>query len=301
MKRLLLLISIAAIQYSAQGQAGNVGVGTALPGSKLTVNGSFAAPYKIVAASAAVGANDFYTAYNSAANGTLTLPAATVAAPAAGNILGRIYHFKNTGTGVLTIAAAGAELLDNQSGAGVANVTLSPGYYAMIISKGTTTGTTWEVALIANSNPSLVYEAIGTTSISIASGSTFDLPGATVSFSTTNTSTTVLITYSALGLPVSAGTATQGTIDLLIDGVKLISSYYAGWDSPTSLVRLGNYSTAQKIVTLPAGAHTVKLQAKCWSGSTVFNTDPVAAGYAGALASDVNAMKARISVLVTAN
>jgi hypothetical protein len=301
MKRLLLLFSIAAIQHSVQGQTGNVGIGTTLPGSKLTVNGSFAAPYKIVAATAAIGANDFYTAYNGGANGTLTLPAATAAAPAVGNILGRVYHFKNTGTAILTIAAAGAELLDNLSGAGVASIALPPGYYAMIISKGTTSGTTWEVALIANSNPPLVYEAIGTTTINIAAGITSDLPGASVTFTTTSASTTVLITYSALGLPLNGGAPTQGSIDLVVDGTKQISSFYSGADAPSSLNRLGNYSTAQKIIVLPAGAHTIKLQAKCWFNTTVFNTDPVAGSYSGAIASDVNAMKARISVLITAN
>jgi hypothetical protein len=301
MKRLLLLFFIAAVQLSAYGQTGNVGIGTTLPGSKLTVNGSFAAPYKIVTATATVGANDFYTAYNGAANGTLTLPAATAAAPAAGNILGRVYHFKNTGTTVLTVAAAGAELLDNQSGAGVASITLNPGYYAMIISKGTTSGTTWEVALIVNSNPPVVYEAIGTTTVNIASGSTADLPGATVTFTTTSASTTVLVTYSALGLPLNGAAPTQGSIDLVVDGVKQISSYYSGADAPSALARLGNYSTAQKMIVLAAGSHTIKLQAKCWFNTTVFNTDPVAAAYGGALASDASAMKARISVLVTAN
>jgi hypothetical protein len=38
MKRLSLLFSIAAIQYSAQAQTGNVGIGTAIPSNKLTVS-----------------------------------------------------------------------------------------------------------------------------------------------------------------------------------------------------------------------------------------------------------------------
>jgi hypothetical protein len=299
MKKLILLFSIATIQYNVQAQTGNVGIGTTLPGSKLTVNGSFAAPYKIVAATATVGANDFYTAYNGGANGTLTLPAATAAAPAAGNILGRVYHFKNTGIAVLTIAAAGAELLDNLSGAGVASITLPPGYYAMIISKGTTSGTTWEVALIANSNPPVVYEAIGTTAIAIAAGSTSDIPGATLSVTTTSAATTLLITYSALPVPTSANASVQGSIDLLVDGTKQVSSYYSAADGNT-LVRLGNYSTAQKIIIVAAGVHIIKLQAKSWVGSTDFNTNPVGV-YGGAIATDVNSMKARISVLVTAN
>ena len=96
-------------------------------------------------------ASDYYLAWNGSAAGTVTLPAAL--ATGSGNFGGRIYNIKNTSTSsTLTIAAAGAELIDNQSGAGVANLALPPGYYAMIISKGATSGTTWEVAIVGNSN-----------------------------------------------------------------------------------------------------------------------------------------------------
>lgn len=193
MKRLLFLISVTAVQFSAQGQTGNVGIGTTLPGSKLTVNGSFAAPYKIVAASAAVGANDFYTAYNGAVDGTLTLPAATAAAPAAGNILGRLYHFKNTGTATLTVAASGTELIDNQAGAGIANFTLAPGGYAMLISKGTTGAvTTWEVALIKQN--------LTATIISMAATNAVTLPLAAF-----NAGTPQIIPFAATDLQVNQG------------------------------------------------------------------------------------------------
>jgi len=100
---------------------------------------------------------DYYLAWNGAANGTITLPAATIAAPTQGNIQGRVYNIKNTSTSSnLTVAANGAELLDNQSGAGVPNIVLPAGYYAMLISKGTITGTTWEVAITGNSNAGCV-------------------------------------------------------------------------------------------------------------------------------------------------
>jgi len=135
--------------YSSFGQSGNTGIGSTTPGSRLTVNGSFGAPYTVVTASGTVGANDFYLAYNGGANGTLTLPAAI---SGAGNFLGRMYHFKNTGTATLTIAANGTELIDNQSGAGVGTVDVPSGYYAFFISKGTTTGSTWELVLLSSSN-----------------------------------------------------------------------------------------------------------------------------------------------------
>ncbi len=135
--------------YTSFSQTGNTGIGTTTPGSKLSVNGSFGAQYTNVTTGGAVGANDFYIAYNGSTNGTLTLPAAI---SGSGNFLGRMYHFKNTGSATLTIAANGAELIDNQAGSGVASVSVPSGYYAFFISKGTTTGTTWELVLLSSSN-----------------------------------------------------------------------------------------------------------------------------------------------------
>jgi len=149
MKNLLALVLFA---FSGVGyaQTGNVGINTVLPGSTLTVSGSIAGQYKNVSASTTLGVNDFYTAFSGSTAGTFTLPAATAAAPAAGNTLGRVYYIKNTGTAALTVAASGSELIDTQSGAGVASVSITPGGYIMLISKGTTTGTTWEMGILIN-------------------------------------------------------------------------------------------------------------------------------------------------------
>ncbi|MFA6058700.1 MAG: hypothetical protein WC756_10915 [Taibaiella sp.] len=141
-----------SVPQMAHAQTGNVGIGTTAPGSKLTVNGSFAANYNnITATTYTMQASDYYLAWNGSAAGTVTLP--TALAIGSGNFGGRIYNIKNTSTtSSLTVAAGGTELIDNQSGAGVANISLPPGYYAMIINKGTTTGTTWEVAIVGNTN-----------------------------------------------------------------------------------------------------------------------------------------------------
>lgn len=300
MKTLLTTILFFATSvFAMQLQAQNFGIGTGAPSSKLSVNGSFEAVYTNISTTPYnVGANDFYVAYNGTANGTFNLPAAV---SGTNNFGGRVYHFKNTSASSnLVIAANGAELIDNRTD--VASITLLPGYYCKIISKGTTTGSTWEIALIANNNSSVAYEAIGTSSVTVAQGITADIPGATITFNTVGPSTTLLITYGAIGLPAGANAPVQGTIDLVIDGTKSISSYYSACDAPgNTLVRLGNYSTAQKLITVAAGSHTVKLQAKSWANTTVFNTDPVTVPYVGAISSDANAMKARISVLVTAN
>lgn len=141
-----LLLFSGVMTYS---QSGNVGIDNSAPGSKLTVNGSFAATYRQVSASGTIGINDYYVAYNGGTNGTLTLPAAI---NGTGNFIGRTYHFKNTGAATLSVAASGTELIDNQSGAGVLSVNVPPGYYAFFISKGTTTGTTWELILLSSSD-----------------------------------------------------------------------------------------------------------------------------------------------------
>lgn len=151
MKKILFTALLAGGLHSAylSAQAGYVGIGTDSPGSKLTVNGAFAANYRSVTIGGLVGADDYYLAYSANTNGTLTLPAGI---SGSGNFMGRTYHFKNTGSAVLRIAANGTELIDNQSGAGVSFVDIPAGYYGFFISKGTLTGTTWELILLSNSN-----------------------------------------------------------------------------------------------------------------------------------------------------
>lgn len=142
-----------------------------------------------------------------------------------------------------------------------------------------------------------VYEFLGTNQISVAAGVTTAVPMTGNSFTLTH-SAKVLITYSLLPLPASGGAPTQGSIDLIVDNVKQISSYYSAADAPSALSRLGNYSTAQKIISLAAGTHTVGLNLKSWSATTMTNVNPVPGGYVGAMASDSQAMVARITICV---
>jgi hypothetical protein len=135
---------------SLYAQTDNTGIGTRAPGSTLTVNGSLAATYKnITAATYTLQASDYYLAWNGSSAGTVTLSAAV---SGSGNFSGRVYHIKNTSaSSSLTIAANGSELMDDQSGPGVASITLPAGYYGMFISKGTASGVTWEVAIVGSS------------------------------------------------------------------------------------------------------------------------------------------------------
>ena len=133
----------ASLAYS------QVGINTVNPGSTLTDSGSFAANYNIVTdLNYTLSAVDYYVSWNGMGTVNILLPVAL--AVGSGNYRGRIYHVKNASlTNVLEISASGTELLDNQSGLGVSSITLNPGQYAMLVSKGSTGGTTtWEVAIV---------------------------------------------------------------------------------------------------------------------------------------------------------
>ncbi len=137
---------------------------------------------------------------------------------------------------------------------------------------------------------------IGTTQVSIPAGNTSVIPGATVTITPT-VNVRVVITTSALPLPVAGGAPVQGSIDLMQNGTKIASQYYSSMDAPTGLVRLGNYSTISRVVDLTPGTYTFSLQAKSWFNTTLFNVDPVAGNYAGASGIDNGAMKASITIL----
>src|SRR5918911_504407 len=111
MKRIFTCLLSAISISMIHAQSGNTGIGTATPGSKLTVNGSFAAAYtSITATTYAAGENDFYMVWNGTAAGTINLPAST----SGPDRTGRLYFFKNTSdTYTLTIDANGTEIIDN--------------------------------------------------------------------------------------------------------------------------------------------------------------------------------------------
>jgi hypothetical protein len=140
MKQIFLLLLL----YSTGMMSQNTGIYTKNPGSSLAVNGSFAGDYKIVAGNVILDDSDFYIAYNGNANGIIRLP---VAISGPGNFKGRIYRIKNTtGNWNLTVTAQNLEKID--AATDVTGIVVPPGYYAELISKGTATGTTWELSML---------------------------------------------------------------------------------------------------------------------------------------------------------
>jgi hypothetical protein len=197
MKKNSLLIMASMFAASLFAQTGNVGIGTPVPGSKLTVNGSFAASYKSVSSSYTLDMTDYYVAFEGSTNETLTLPAATAAYPDAGNIKGRVYYIKNTGTANLTVAANGSELIDNQTGSGVPGIGLGQGWFVMLISKGVTGATTtWEAIVVV---PGTVINTI----VSMSASDVYTLP----STSAFNAGTPQVIPFAATDLQVNQGSS----------------------------------------------------------------------------------------------
>ena len=94
--------------------AGNVGIGTAAPNSRLDVEGSMSLGVTVVTASLALTDAHNVILTNGAGNITITLPAAT-------NRTGRTYYIKKTdaGAGTVTINAAGGALVEGAAAFGL--------------------------------------------------------------------------------------------------------------------------------------------------------------------------------------
>ncbi|PKW21145.1 hypothetical protein [Flavobacterium lindanitolerans] len=140
-KYFILLFLFTATGSFAQNTAINTGINTKNPGSRLTVNGSVAGDYKIITGNAVLGYTDYYAAYNGNADAMLHLPPAGW-----GSLKGRVYAIKNTSNYMLTVIAPAQETISGT--ANMSSVTVPPGYYAKLISRGTVTGSTWELLAI---------------------------------------------------------------------------------------------------------------------------------------------------------
>ncbi|WP_286707650.1 hypothetical protein [Flavobacterium sp. 38-13] len=148
MKQLFLILLLYGTGAMSQNTAINIGVNTKNPGSRLTVNGSFAGDYKMVGdenRDIVLDDSNFYVAYRGYYGATFKLPKA-ISGP--GNFKGRIYRIINNGimqmgTIKITLEALGVEKIDAEGD--VDYIVVPQGYYVELVSKGTTTGTTWEL------------------------------------------------------------------------------------------------------------------------------------------------------------
>lgn len=159
MKKLIFPLLLITVYYSnLQAQTtNNVGIDTTTPGSKLTVNGSFAPAYRAVTGNYTMTGDDYYLVSNSAANSTVTLPAAQ--AVGSGNFKGRLYEIKNThATSTLTVVGSGTELIDDVGAAGLASISITPGDGVLLVNNGNTSGTTWEVVSFHSAVPTKSYD-----------------------------------------------------------------------------------------------------------------------------------------------
>ena len=153
-----IALSLLCWTVNVFGQTGNVGIGTVLPASKLTVNGSFAASYgKITSTTYNASENDFYISWLGTAAGTITLPNSTAGI----NRAGRVYYIKNLSpVYTLTIDANGTELIDDNQ-----TIVLKPSETVLCIKTdiNTATGTTYEKVVLSKTEGDYVYAVSSST------------------------------------------------------------------------------------------------------------------------------------------
>ncbi|SHM02112.1 hypothetical protein SAMN05444360_10732 [Chryseobacterium carnipullorum] len=141
----------------------------------------------------------------------------------------------------------------------------------------------------------------GTTALTVASGTTADVPGVTITLTVPAGKTqTFLFTVLGYATQFPNGITSQGTFNLLQNNVKISSAYAAkyGPAGGGGLQDIPIPVTFLKSVTLPAGTYTFKIQYSAWSGSATVNVDPnTYAGYNG----DTEAMLTKMQVLVYNN
>lgn len=268
---LLCLALTIVLGYASNAQTGNVGIGTNVPGSKLTVNGSFAANYRAeTATTGTIGADDYYVVWDGTATGTLTLPAAI---NGSGNYKGRLYFIKNTTTSNnLTIAASAGEQID-----GVNSISIPPGYGVNIVNTGAATGTTWEVVSFMNATISVpqfrttsAMITTGSATITGANSTPVLLPGMTM---TVNNPTGQSLNYlincniafdAGAGPQISASVGSYVHISpvLFVDGVTtafrtFIEAEPVDVDDNGSSNFIGGLNGT---VTLTPGSHTIEVR-----------------------------------------
>lgn len=261
--RYFILFVFAMVSKSV---AQSTGINIKDPGSNLTVNGSFAANYKIIpVTNYNLDVSDYYIAYNGNADGTVLLPSAV-----SGNFKGRVYSIKNTSNFALTVAANGAEKIDGI--ADVSSVIIPPGYFAKLISKGTTTGSTWETLVLAKGNTDAIFQVSGN-SYAIPQGASaatrFDVNHTNYTIVTNSNSTFTMPVAKPIFLSFALGIDDYTTnnsrrpyfrCELFIDGVatglfQIVKETQVGYQLQFNISGVRNLS---------AGTHTIHAAIMRW-------------------------------------
>ncbi|WP_343624615.1 hypothetical protein [Flavobacterium lindanitolerans] len=273
MKQFFSFLFFSLLLCSNTMMSQNTGINTKNPGSILTVNGSFAADYKIVTQNTTLGISDYYVAYNGNSSGEITLPALI---NGSGNYKGRIYGIKNTSNSQLTIVPSGTEKIDGLTD--ISSVIVPPGYYVELISKGTTAGSTWELSMLAyvtiastmnqlvNISVATPQGAIATSAFSVNNSAYTIIPGSSSSF-TLPVARPVFLNLT-LGLDELAATSTTPPYfrcELYIDGTptglfQIVQQIGTGYQLQFNM---------SGVRSLSAGTHTIDTRITRWHNNGV--------------------------------
>ena len=225
MKHSLLTLALLALGAGAA-SAQNVGIGTTTPGSRLTVNGSFAAGYTAVATTTyTVLDNDYYVVWAGSAPGTFTLPAAAAVNK------GRVYKIRNnTALFALAVNPAGGVLVD-----GLASLSVGAGEAVELIANGNTSGTAWEVVGLTSALTTSASAGSSAGTIGGAGGACSPAPSVVGSFVATSPTTSQT-------LAVTLNVATPGTYTIGTNTVNGLSFFAAGYLAATGVQTVPLYA-----------------------------------------------------------
>ncbi|MCT2560408.1 beta strand repeat-containing protein [Chryseobacterium herbae] len=290
---------------------GRVGIGTTTPGEALSVvDGSSSNDYSIATfthSNLTQGVGIGWTGIQS--RGTDANINLNLNAKGAGNIL--MQTTGNIGAGTTTPqrklhVAGGLQVTNELNVGGTATTAGSAGTTGQILtSNGAGAAPSWQTLNTASGTIASANYVQGTTALSVANGTTADVPGVTITL-TVPTGHTQTFLFTILGYAVvSDGNTSQGVFSLLQNGVKISSAYAskAGVFATNNAVGLSLANmpvpvTFLKSVSLPAGTYTFKIQYSAWAGGATVNFVPsVYNGYNG----DTEAMLTKMQVMVYNN
>ncbi len=163
-----------------------------------------------------------------------------------------------------------------------------------------------------------VRHAVGTNPVNVPLNQTKKIPGLEISY-TPSVNCYALVNISAVPVTITnttssvRGESIQGTIYLLVNNIKRYSYYYVSPYASDGLKNTGGYTTISEVIPLTANnTYNFSVQSKTWRGSSaLFNRDPskpltsqdvgfnitTIPAYAGAIYSDANSMKSRMTIL----